>query len=49
MEFFVNNSCALRSEALKQKKKVGNSAGMCQFRNKAALLPHVNATETGWL
>lgn len=48
MEFFVNNSCSLRWEVLKE-KKVGNSAGMCQFRNKAALLLHVNAAETEWL
>lgn len=31
------------------KKKVGNSAGMCRFRNKAALLLHVNAAEVGQL
>lgn len=32
-----------------KKKKVGNSTGKCQFRNKAALLLHVKAAETGWL
>lgn len=47
-EFFLNNSCSLRWEVLKE-KKVGNSVGMCQFRNKAALLLHVNAAETEWL
>lgn len=35
--------------SIETKKKVGNSTGTCQFRNKAALLPHVKAAETGWL